>query len=108
VSGPWEKYQSGPWTKYAELPKKDYRGEGGGRGTRLEALLIGARQGVTLGFGDEINAGVRAAGDWMGGQEFGASYDKRLEHERGLLNQRIRSQPTAAKSVRQCWSPAPL
>lgn len=71
----------------AAAPPKDYRGEGGGRGTGLEAFGIGLRQGVTFGFGDEINAGVRAAGDWMRGEDFGESYDKRLEHERGLLAQ---------------------
>jgi hypothetical protein len=72
----------------------DVRGSGGGRGTALEAALIGARQGVTLGFGDEGNAAVRAAGDWLGnpfrrgdGQPFGESYDKRLAHERTLLGQ---------------------
>ena len=94
MSGPWEKYQKqGPWTKYASTPATDYRGEGGGRGTGLEAALIGARQGVTFGFGDEINAGVRAAGDFLGGKPFGESYNKRLEHERGLLDQTRRENP---------------
>lgn len=65
----------------------DHRGTGGGRGTGLEAALIGARQGVTLGFGDEINAGVRAAGDWLGGKPLGEAYDERLAHERALLDQ---------------------
>ncbi len=65
----------------------DVRGTGGGRGTGLEAALIGARQGVTLGFGDEINAGVRAAGDYIGGKPLGESYDKRLAHEKALLDQ---------------------
>lgn len=110
MSGPWEKYAAqpaaeGPWTKYAQSAPEsasqaneptDYRGEGGGRGTRLEAALVGARQGVTFGYGDEINAGVRAAGDWLGGQDFGTAYDKRLEHERGLLDQTRRENPVAA------------
>lgn len=73
----------------------DYRGEGGGRGTRLEAALIGARQGVTFGFGDEINAGVRAAADWMGGKPFGEAYDSRLAHERGLLAQGREENPVS-------------
>lgn len=80
----------------AEAGPKDYRGEGGGRGSRLEAGLIGARQGVTFGFGDEINAGVRAAGDWMSGKPFGESYDARLEHERGLLDQTRQENPAAS------------
>lgn len=81
---------------------KDYRGEGGGRGTGLEAALIGARQGVTLGFGDEINAAVRAAGDYIGnplkagdGVPFSEAYDKRLAHERGLLEQTRAENPVA-------------
>lgn len=82
--------------------QSDFRGEGGGRGSGIEAALIGARQGVTFGAGDEINAGVRAAGDWIAGQlpggdgtSFGAAYDKRLEHERGLLDQTRRENPVA-------------
>lgn len=98
MANPWEKDWSGggakkPWERDWSGEAKDYRGEGGGRGTGLEAALIGARQGVTFGFGDEINAGVRAAGDFLGGQPFGESYDKRLEHERGLLEQTREESP---------------
>lgn len=79
----------------ASAQPTDYRGEGGGRGTSLEAALIGARQGVTFGFGDEINAGVRAGMDWLGGENFGEAYDQRLAHERGLLEQ-VRGENPAA------------
>ena len=79
-----------------EAPPQDFRGEGGGRGTSLEAALIGARQGVTFGFGDEINAGVRAVGDMIGGKPFGEAYDARLAHERGLLEQVGRENPVAS------------
>lgn len=119
MSGPWEKYRAapvadGPWAKYAkqEPPApaaatqpaaQDFRGEGGGRGTSLEAALIGARQGVTFGFGDEINAGVRAAGDWLGGKVglseptgYGEAYDARLAHERGLLEQTREENPVSS------------
>lgn len=74
-------------------PQQDFRGNGMGAGTSLEAALIGARQGVTFGFGDEMNAGVRAAGDWMRGEPYGEAYDKRLAHERGLLDQVQRENP---------------
>jgi hypothetical protein len=74
-------------------------------GGGLEAALIGARQGVTLGFGDEINAGVRAAGDWVGGKlgmseptSIGDAYDTRLKHERDLLRQ-TRSENPASTTV---------
>ena len=79
----------------AEMASTDVRGTGAGRGTSLEAALIGARQGVTFGFGDEINAGVRAAGDWLSGKDFGASYDQRLAHERALLDQVREEDPGA-------------
>lgn len=69
-------------------------GDEGMSGGRLEAALVGARQGATFGFGDEINAGVRAAGDWIGGKlgmseptTYGDAYDERLAHERALLDQ---------------------
>lgn len=99
---PWEKYAPAPeaaeagqpWLKYAPAAPVEpaapanVRANGMmGAGSALEAALIGMRQGVTLGFGDEINAGVRAAGDWMGGKEFGPAYDQRVAHERALLDQ---------------------
>lgn len=72
-------------------------------GGGIEAALIGARQGVTLGFGDEINAGVRAGADWLKGKigmgeptEFGPAYDERLKHERALLGQVRDENPLAA------------
>lgn len=71
----------------------DFRGDGFGAGTPLEAGLIGARQGVTFGFGDEMNAGVRAGIDWLQGKPFGEAYDHRLAHERGLLEQVRRENP---------------
>jgi hypothetical protein len=71
----------------------------GGRG---EAALIGARQAATLSFGDEINAGVRAAADWMGnplklgdGKPFREAYDDRLAHERALLDQTWEENPAS-------------
>lgn len=79
-----------------EPAEQDFRGEGGGRGTGLEAALIGARQGVTFGFGDEINAGIRAAGDFLGGKPFGEAYDERLAHERGLLDQTRQENPLSS------------
>lgn len=88
----------------AALKKKlNPRGEGGGRGTGIEAALIGARQGVTFGFGDEINAGVRAAGDFIGnplkmgdGKPFDEAYDDRLRHERAVLDQARSENPVAS------------
>lgn len=65
-------------------------------GGGLEAALIGARQGVTFGFGDEINAGVRAAADWMGGKPFGEAYDSRLAQERALLDQVRQENPISS------------
>jgi hypothetical protein len=82
--------------KQQAATKTDYRGEGGGAGTGLEAALIGARQGVTFGFGDEINAGVRAIGDRLQGKPLGESYNARLEHERGLLDQTREENPASS------------
>lgn len=105
---PWERDWSVAQPQTSLVAQKapsqtDYRGEGGGRGSTLESLLVGARQGVTFGAGDEINAAVRAAGDWIGnplkigdGQDFDPAYDKRLKHERGLLQQTGEENPVAS------------
>lgn len=94
-------------------PKPDVRAEGAAAspipgdaamsGGGIEAALIGARQGVTFGFGDEINAGVRAAADWAGGKlglseptTIGDAYDQRLAHERALLDQTRKENPVSA------------
>ncbi len=62
----------------------------------LDAELVGARQGVTFGFGDEINAGVRAGIDALGGDPLRESYQKRLLHERILLDQTRKENPGAS------------
>ena len=80
----------------AALKKSQANVRGDTAGSSVEAALIGARQGVTFGFGDEINAGVRAAGDFIGGKPFGESYDARLEHERALLDQTRAENPVAS------------
>lgn len=89
-----------------EAPQPDFRaagaeasaipGDAARSGGKLEAGLIGARQGVTFGFGDEINAGVRAAADALGGKPFGEAYDERLAHERGLLEQTREENPVSS------------
>jgi hypothetical protein len=107
---PWEKDWSAPsaggkpwekdWGNGAPQPPTDVRGTGMGAGTGLEAALIGARQGVTLGFGDELNAGVRAAGDYIGspfklgdGAPYLEAFRQRLGHERALLDQTREENP---------------
>src|SRR5690554_4548905 len=53
---PWERYQqqaSGPWSAY-QRPEQQEVG-------RLEALGLGAQQGATFGFSDEIGAATDAA-----------------------------------------------
>lgn len=64
-------------------------------GSSLKANLIGARQGVTLGFNDEMTAGLRAAGDWLGGKPLGESYKTRVAAERALLDQTREKNPAA-------------
>lgn len=96
---PWDrdwKSASPPAPVAEQQTPADFRGDGAGAGTSIEAALIGARQGITFGLGDEINAGVRAAGDWIGGKPFGEAYDERLAHERGLLAQVEEENPVAS------------
>lgn len=51
------------------------------RGSILDPLA----QGLTLGFSDEIGAGVVGAVDWMKGEEFGKGYDDTLKTLRDNL-----------------------
>lgn len=50
----------------------------------IEGGLVSLAQGATLGTLDNIIAGVKAGGDYVGGKPFGESYDKRLIEEKGL------------------------
>jgi hypothetical protein len=63
----------------------------------LEAALIGGRQGLTFGFGDEIGAGAGALGDMLlRGKSFGEAYDNRLGYERKILEDNRAEHPIAA------------
>lgn len=66
------------------------------------AFQTGATSGMTLGFADELNAGVqapfRAAGAMMGGQEFdlGKAYDEGLQATRGYMDEQTAKNPAAS------------
>ena len=98
MAGPWEKYGGapvldGPWAKYAQADTS--------RPSALAASNQGVVQGITLGFGDELMAGlftpiemaIRAARgeDWGPG----ASYDAALKREREGLHAAQESHPLA-------------
>lgn len=94
MAGPWEKYQQaepGPWAKYgATAVPADQPSLLQSLSNTSRAFQTGADQGMTLGFGDEINAGlmtpIQAAIDAAQGKGFdlGASYNRALSGERGL------------------------
>lgn len=64
---PWEKYAAtpGPWQKYAQPTLAPETTEEPGM---LESGLRGVEQGLTLGFGDEINAALSTLLDTMSGR----------------------------------------
>src|SRR5215213_2312266 len=51
-----------------------------GMPSRGEAAVLGAARGNLMEFADEAAAGVNAGIDAIGGQPFGESYDRHLEH----------------------------
>lgn len=63
-------------------------------GDTLEAFQTGAHQGMTLGFGDEINAGLqspfRVMGQMLQGDsaDWGKAYGEGLEDTRGYIDER--------------------
>lgn len=60
------------------------------------AILQGAGQGLTFGFSDEIEGGVRALYDnLVGGKDFSKSYDKRLKTARDRLKNAQNTNPYA-------------
>lgn len=82
MTGPWERYQqqpAGPWSRYqqpAPPPKYESTGEWIGDLARTGA------QGLTIGAGDEIIAGVRSVlPESLGG----ATYDDALTQERAAV-----------------------
>lgn len=94
MSGPWEKYQTrqeGPWTKYqTQQPEQD-------NVSRLQSGIAGAAQGVSLGFADEMKAGVRGGIDALRtGTPFGENYNRWLDVNRGQLEDARDEHPVAA------------
>lgn len=71
-------------------------------GDTLSAIQTGAHQGMTLGFGDEINAGLqspfRVIGQMLQGNEadWGKAYGEGLDSTRGYIDERTTKAPTAA------------
>lgn len=105
MAGPWEKYggapaPDGPWAKYAQAAPTP-EPPAAPRPSALAASNQGIVQGITLGFGDEIMAGmlmpvemgVRAyqGKDWSPG----ASYDAALQRERAGLKAAQEAHPIA-------------
>jgi hypothetical protein len=50
-------------------------------------MLLKAQQGLTMGFGDEMGAGLKATADWLGGGDWSQSYDQELGLKRRALDQ---------------------
>lgn len=71
-------------------------------GDTLNAFQAGAHQGMTLGFGDEINAGLqtvpRAIGDALSGRgvDVGRAYEEGLKDTQAYLDERTSKAPNAA------------
>lgn len=71
-------------------------------GDTLGAFQTGAHQGMTLGFGDEINAGLGAVPlalvDALTGKDFdvGRAYGEGLNTTKGYIDERTSKAPTAA------------
>lgn len=86
----------------AALPPKAERGALETFGDAATAFQSGANQGMTLGFGDEIAAGMMspivAAGDMFGGKGFdlGSGYNQALEYVRGKSAEDQAKNPVAA------------
>lgn len=61
-----------------------------------KSALLGAWQGATLNFGDEISSGINAGIDYLTGQApegIGAAYDKRLADARGQIAEAEKANP---------------
>ena len=61
-----------------------------------EGMTRGYFQGGTFGFGDEAVAGVAAAHDALGGDNYGEAYNLRLAQERNKIDQFRKDSPGAA------------
>ena len=60
----------------------------------MGATLVGAAQGLTFGFSDELKAGLRAAGAAATGKgEFGPMFEKFKEEERDLVRRASEQRP---------------
>lgn len=74
MAGPWEKYESvrkpskddgsAPWEKYKQTGEYP-QAKPEGAGSEIKAAALGASQGATFGFADELGGAVLGARDWL-------------------------------------------
>lgn len=82
MAGPWEKYApkqvaKGPWEKYSQTAPEV---------SKAESALRGAAQGLSLGFADEVTAGLESA-------LTDKSYDEAREESRAAYDQAQKANP---------------
>jgi len=79
-----------------ELERRQAESEQGSTLEQAKAFGLGAAQGATLGFADEVAAGAAAVKDVVTGEKsFGQAYDDRLKSVRGTFEEAEASQPGA-------------
>lgn len=119
VSGPWEKYQApsveGPWTKYAQAPAEAsfddrFAGEGEGvrpameapliakaedmgRPTRMQSLGLGAVQGASMNWLDELSGALGASFDKRADETWTQAYERHSGAARSKLGDAQRANP---------------
>lgn len=99
MAGPWEKYaqpqQSGPWEKYgASAGTEQAKAPANFAGGMAGAGALGAADAMSLGFGDELGAGLGAASEYIASLITGEtprSYDQLLS---AMRNQDARAKET--------------
>lgn len=89
---PREEFDAKLGIKAPEAPKADPAQDATEGFSTLHDSATGIGQGITFGYGDEINAGLaapfRAGADWMKGNGFdlGKAYDTELTNQRNILH----------------------
>lgn len=103
MSGPWEKYKSasspepsqgeGPWQKFATTEAKPQTTSAG---SQAVSAIQGAAQGLSFGFGDEIQGLMEAGGQLLGVKGLGAND----------FNQSLQTPKTNLKELKKVYAEA--